>query len=268
LNIDKKALHTPFSTIFLIAVILQSCAHVRVEPPQPPFNDREISDILLSTKNQEDAVHNFFSHGRITLQGNSAEFEADALMIGFRNPFRIKLEITHYWGRPLFHILITETRLHILSFLEKKYYVADVREPIPRDLLPVKIDSNQLWALGRGFPNLSRHKRAVSNHGNQIALLNGEGEAVEVIDFQTEKFLPAQVLFPEQGLMLSFSDFATDNHIQFAKESRLYDPTYGGRLVFNIRQMAFNQTIDRSIFELDVPPDFEYIQGSHFLDTP
>jgi len=189
------------------------------------------------------------------------------LIIGARDPDRIKLEITHFWGRPLFYILITETTLQILSFPEKRYYLADVREPLPPTFLPVHLDTDQLWALGRGFPLLSRHHHAVSDRGNQISLLNGKGNIVQLINIYPENHLPFQVFFPGQGLRLSFSGFEDDNSIQYAKKTQLHDQEHEIMLELILKQTAFNKTFDKSIFELTPPPDFECIQGNPILDT-
>ena len=102
---------------------------------------------------------------------------------------------------------------------------------------------------------------------NQISLLNGEGHILQQIDFHDQNILPVQVFFPGQDLRLSFSDFVDDGNIQYAQKTRLYDQKYETTLILHIKQAAFNKTIDRSIFNLTVPPDFECVQDNRILDT-
>lgn len=201
------------------------------------------------------------------LQGQGSEFEANVLFVGTRDPFEVKLEVTHFWGRPLFHILITETRLHILSFAEKRYYLTNVREPLPSNLPPIRLDLDQLWAIARGFPALHGHARAVSTRENQISLMTKEGNIVQQIEFYDQKNFPVQIIFPVQDLKLSFSDFTNDNNIQYAKKTRLYDNQYKTLLTLDTKQAVFNKPVNRSVFELTIPPDFERIQDDRILDT-
>jgi len=264
----KQTLQITFLSLLLIFVSLQSCAPVAVKHPYyPPFTDQEIADILLALKDQETAVHSFFSSGRMTFQGDDSEFEASVLIVGTRNPLKIKIEITHFWGRPLFHIIIKEDRIHILSFPEKRYYVGNIGESVTSNLLPVRLDTNQLWAVGRGFPTLCKYNRVVSSSVDQISLLNGTGAPVQIIDFYPENNLPLQTLLSEQGLQVSFSNFENDNNIQFAQETLLFDQKTEAVLKINIKQMVFNKAIDASIFDLTIPSGFKIYRTGPLLDT-
>jgi hypothetical protein len=264
----KQLRQITFLSLLLIFVSLQSCAPVAVKHPYyPPLTDQEIADILLALKDQEAAVHSFFSSGRMTFQGDDSEFEASVLIVGTRNPLKIKIEITHFWGRPLFHIIIKEDRIHILSFPEKRYYVGNIGESVTSNLLPVRLDTNQLWAIGRGFPTLCKYNRVVSSSVDQISLLNGKGIPVQLIDFYPESNLPLQTLLSEQGLQVSFSNFENDNNIQFAQETLLFDQKTEAVLKINIKQMVINKAIDESIFDLTIPSGFKTYRTGPLLDT-
>lgn len=264
----KRTYPKTYLLLLLIIIFLQSCAPVEVKRPSlPPFTDQEIAEILLALKDQEEAVLSFFSIGRMELQGEDSEFEANVLIVGTRIPLRIKIEITHFWGRPLFHIIIKNHKIHVLSFPEKRYYTGDIGESVNSDLLPLHLDTNQLWALGRGFPNLYRHHRVTSSKADQISLLDGNGERVQLIDFYPEQYQPLQTLLCGQGLQVSFSDFENDGDIQFAQKTYLFDQKTGVALKIKVKQMVFNKAVDESIFDLTVPQGFKLYGNGPLLDT-
>ncbi len=268
---DKTRIHQfILPPILLIFAIFQSCApfEVKKDPHHPPYTDQEIADIILDLKTQEHAVHSFFSSGTITFQGNGSKFEASSLIVGTRKPFRVKIEITHFWGRPLFHIMIDGNRIHILSFPEKLYYVGDIGRSETSDLLPVRLDTTHLWTIGRGFPLLSNFNRAESYGGNRIALLNEQGMAIQLLDFHPESNLPHKTVLSKQNLEVSFSNFKNHNNIRYARKTRLFDQKTKTMLELEIKQMVLNKTIEASIFDIAVPADFEHRQDNHFIDTP
>lgn len=265
---DIKKIRQITLSLLLFFVSLQSCAPVAVKRSfDPPVTDQEIAAILLALKDQEDAVHSFFSSGRMMLQGNGSEFEASILIVGTRDPLEIKIEITHFWGRPLFHIFIKGNRIHIFSFPEKLYYIDNIGESFTSKLLPIRLDTSQLWAIGRGFPILCEYHRATSSRGDQISLLNGKGTTVQIIDFYPKTYLPLRTLLSGQGLLMSFSDFENDNNIQFAQETQLLDQKTEAMLKINIKQMVFNKTINAAIFDLTIPSGFKLYRGGPLLDT-
>ncbi len=250
-------------------VIFQSCTPIAVNKysHHPPYTSQEITEILLNLKTQEDAVHSFFSSGTITFQGNGSEFEASSLIVGTRRPFKVKLEITHFWGRPLFHIIVDENKMHILSFHEKLYYVGNIGESTTTNLLPIHLDTNQLWAIGRGFLLLCDFTHAESNLGNRISLLNEQGNVVQQLVFYPETGFPHKTVLSERSLEISFSDFERHNNIPYAGKTRLFDQKNETMLELKIKQMVFNKTIDKSIFDLEIPSDFKTHQQSPLLDT-
>lgn len=257
------------SSFLLIFAVFQSCtpAAVKKYPHHPPYTDQEIADILLDLKTQEHAVQTFFSSGTITFQGNGSEFEASSLIVGTRKPFKVKIEITHFWGRPLFHIMIDGNKIQILSFPEKLYYVGHIGKSVASNLLPVRLDTNHLWAIGRGFPFLSDFNRAESYVGNRISLLNKQGKVIQLLEFYPESNLPHKTLLSNQNLEVSFSNFENHNNIRYARMTRLFDQKSETMLELKIKQMVLNKTIEASIFDIEVPADFEHRQDNHSIDT-
>ncbi len=243
----------------LVLFLFQSCAPIPVKPPPSPYGHQEIARIISGFREQEARVDTFFSSGRLTVKAKNSESGSDILIVGSKKPFKLKIELTHAWGRPLLHIMIHDSELQILSFTEKKYYHGHLGTPGSLKFFPARLDPDQVWALLRAYPVLRKYSRAVSLKGNQITLLNGKAEPVQVVDLYSESTLPRLVSFPEQGIKVSFSDFESDRGLKYARKIRLDDSKTGTILVLKLKQMVFNKTLPESIFNLEKPKDFEML---------
>ena len=123
---------------------------------------------------------------------------------GARPHGRMKIEITHPWGKPLLHILIEGERLDILDFAEKRFYRGSLKSRYLSDRLPVPLNPSILWSLARAFPLLLRHQEAVSRRGNQITLLDSAGENVQIFELYFGEPLPHRVLFVKRNVKWFF----------------------------------------------------------------
>ncbi len=241
----------------LVLFLFQSCAQIPVKPPPSPYAHQEIGLIISGFREQENRVDTFFSSGRLTVRAKSSESGSNVLIVGSKNPFKLKIELTHAWGRPLLHIIIHDSKLQILSFTDKKYYHGHLGTPGSLRFFPARLDPEQVWALLRAYPVLWKYSRVVSLKGNQITLLNGKAEPVQIVDLYPKSSLPRLVSFPEQGIKASFSDFENNNGLKYAQKIRLEDPKNETILSLNLKQMVFNKTLPASIFNLEKPKDFE-----------
>ena len=245
--------------LFLVGLsllILQSCAPISIQPPPAPFSHQSIAHIISSFKEQEMQVHSFFSSGRLISKKDISESESNILTIGTRDPFKIKIETTHPWGRPLLHFLVFETKLQILSFPEKKHYLGNF---CPTKFFPIRLTPTQIWALLRGYPILRTYSRSVSLKGNQITFFDTNSKIIQIIDFYPQSKLPRQISFPGQKIRIVFSDYKNENGICYASNIRLSDQETGIVLALKLKQMAFNKIIPKTIFDLKIPRDFRLL---------
>jgi hypothetical protein len=243
----------------LVLFLFQSCAPVPLKPPPSPYGHQAVARILSEFGEQEARVDTFFSSGRLTVQTRDSESGSDILIIGSKNPFKLKIELTHAWGRPLLHIMIHDSKVKILSFTEKKFYHGNLGTTCSLSFFPAHLDSRQLWALLRAFPHIRKYSSAVSLKGNQITLLNGKAETIQVFDLYPESTLPRLVWFPKQGIKISFSDFESSSGLKYARKIRLEDPGTETILALKLKETVFNKTLPESIFELKKPKDFEML---------
>jgi hypothetical protein len=207
---------------------------------------------------QEKKVSSFYTHGSISVKDWKWESEADILIAGIKDPLRIKIEITHPWGRPILHILIDNKDLKVISFNEKRLYLGDFTPEALSRFFPGRLFGPDLiWAVLRGYPYLIKHHSIASPGANQISLLNQKER--EVIDLYPENLLPRLVSFPAQQIDLTFSEFQDNDGIYYAREVKVNSIKGSKDLILKSGKKVFNKTIPKQIFILKRPPMFETV---------
>jgi len=252
-----KAIVYPISIALIALALLPCCAPLTVQPPAPPLRPHEIDDRVSLFKEQQDHVTAFVSSGRLIAETEDSTSEANTLIIATKNPFKVKIEVTHSWGRDLFHVLVKGEEVHILSFREGRYYSGTIESLGSWQYFPRGMNHNQIWSFVRGYPLLPKFARALSLKGNQITLLNDKDETFQVIDFHPQSPLPRSTVFSQNGAKLHFSHFEKDGTFQYARTVKLADQEAGTTLLLKTKQVIFNQTIPEGIFQLEIPPDYE-----------
>ena len=246
-----------FSVVLLL--LLTCCARVAITPPSPPLDHQAITGIISVFKKQARVVRTLVSSGTLTLDIKGSESDAAVLIVATRDPSKIKIEITHTWGRPLLHILINSSSLDVLSFTDRRLYSGQLGTPGLSRLIPVPLSPDLVWTLARAYPVLLNHNRALSLNGNQITLLDQREDKIQIVDLYPESNLPHRVSFCQQNVEVIFSDFQNDDGIRYAKEIEIKSPEDNARLALEIRQITFNKPVPEAIFRLETPLDFELV---------
>jgi hypothetical protein len=246
-------------TLLVTPFIFPSCAPVT--PKQPPriLDDREIADFISMARAQDAHVRTLISAGRLKIRKDNSENDANVLMVGERTLDKIKIEITHPWGRPVVHILVDGKRVDMVSFVDKRFYFGRLGTFDPTGLFPGGFDFDQIWAFARAFPVLRAHHRVVLSKNNQIALLNSTGETVQVVDFCGPSNLPCRVFSPQQGASLFFSRFQQQEEILYARNVEFRASGVDSALGMEFKQVVFNETIPPNVFELVKPEGFQSV---------
>jgi hypothetical protein len=255
----RRSVYINFLTAGLCLLLIHSCATVPVQRVTPPFDSQQIDHILSVIKNQEGLVHTFYATGRLTIRERDTESDSNVLILGIRNPLKIKIEVTHPWGRPLLHFLIQTNRVSILSFREKRLYNGHLKDLDTTNYFPGKLRPDQIWAIVRGYPFLGAYAYAISKKGNQIMLLDDEAKILQVFDFHTEYDIPISAAFAENGLKVSFSDFENNGVIQYSRNIRLDNPENGTTTLLKYKKMVFNKTLPSAVFDLEMPAGFKAV---------
>ncbi len=217
--------------------------------------------LITRMLDQEKRVHSFYASGTILVKGWAWKSDAELLIAGTREPLKIKLEITHPWGKPILHILIDKNRLEILSFDEKRVYVGELTaESLSRLSLPGEFcNLNLIWSVLRGYPHIAVYDRISYSDMYRIILVDQEDMDIEIIDLYPENLLPKRVLFPGDSLDIFFSGYKNSDGIDYAEEVTVNN--FEGRkdLTIKTRKMVFNKPIPDEIFILEKPGTFETV---------
>jgi hypothetical protein len=217
--------------------------------------------LITRMLDQEKRVHSFYASGTILVKGWAWKSEAELLIAGTREPLKIKLEITHPWGKPILHILIDKNRLEILSFDEKRVYVGELTaESLSRLSLPGEFcNLNLIWSVLRGYPHIAVYDRISYSDMYRINLVDQEDMDIEIIDLYPENLLPKRVLFPGDSLDIFFSGYKNSDGIDYAEEVTVNN--FEGRkdLTIKTRKMVFNKPVPDEIFILEKPGTFETV---------
>jgi hypothetical protein len=247
-------------TLIIAALFPLGCAIIQRPVPQDTLTIHEAESLILRFKDQQERVSSFFASGTVLLKGWIWKSEADILIAGTRDPYKIKIEITHPWGSPIFHLLIEERRVEAISFSEKTLYLGDLSSGVLSKFLPeILLDRDLIWSVLRGFPFVEEYHRAESQRKNVIHLLNQKGGDVEVIELSTENLLPEAVIYPERSLNLAFSGFLEKNGIYHAEEVTVNNIGGAKDLVLKIKNMVLNESIPDQIFTTEKPSTFETV---------
>jgi hypothetical protein len=244
----------------LALILFPCCAPLKVKPLPPVLDQKSISEIVAGLKAQEGRVFSLFGMGSLMVEDGETETESDILIAGIRDPLRIKIEITHPWGRPLFDILIQESRINIISYMEKRIYNDSLRgSPLSR-FFPGRLTSAQMWSLLRGYPNLKAYDHAISLRVDNITFLSRAEEVEQVMELYREDNLPRSLSFPGQGIEAMYSDYEDQDGIFYAKTTKLDDSENDIMLELDLKQMIFNEPIREAVFEQKLPTDFETVR--------
>ena len=235
----------------LLFISLASCATI-----YKPLADKDVEVILSRIQAQESKVSAFYTSGGLSLRDRDWDSESHVLIVGRRNPFKIKIEVTHPWGRPIVHILIDERNLQVLSFPDKKLYLGAFTPEALSKFLPGELDAPVVWAVLRGYPHLLAYHRTISMKANQIRLLDEKGKVLEIIDLYPESKRPRMVFFPEKNMALEFSDFQELDGIYYARKVKVEDMDGKSNLILRKRKMIINEAIPKEVFHLEKPPSF------------
>ncbi|MFO7985896.1 MAG: hypothetical protein R6U38_08525 [Desulfatiglandaceae bacterium] len=215
----------------------------------------QINTVLTTLETQKNAVSTLFSSGNISLSGHHRGLDARILIAATQDPVRIKIEITHPWGRPLAHVLINDAGLRLLSFPEKRLYLGQLGDPGLSRHLGISLDPEILWSIIRAYPVLPPYHWTISPKAHQIILLAEDLKEKTVIHMGPENRHPESLVFPRQKIQVTFSDFEYQGKLVYARKVR----AEGGdenELGLDLETMVFNETLAPGVFKLDIPADF------------
>jgi len=244
--------------IFLLTLVL-GCASLAPFPPAKPFSQQESDRLISNLQDQEEKVSSFQGVGKLMLKKGEEEIEANLFTIG-STPYKIRLEITHPWGRPLLHIVADEKSISVLSLRDKKFFRGPPHSFNMKQFFLYGLDLDLAWKIFSGsVPILSTYGRTVSLKPHEISLYNKQGEIIETISFSSKTLLPRSIYFPKKGLSIRLSEFDEGYLDPRPLKIKVLKENEDQLVVIRYKSFTLNKPVPEEIFQLNPPPSFEIV---------
>ncbi|MFZ7112087.1 MAG: hypothetical protein ACOWYE_10430 [Desulfatiglandales bacterium] len=246
-----------FLFLFSAFTFFYGCAALRPVPEGPPLTSQQVGAILSEMALQQARVSSFYSQGKVVMKDGLLEAESDILIVGNREPLRIRVEFTHPWGKPLLHVLIDDMRLNVLSFRDKKCYSGAFSPDALSGFFPGGLERSMIWAVLRGYPDLFAYNHILSSEANRILVLDERGVEIQRVTISEKHGIPEKVDLMRQGVQLAFWDYRSEGGVLYARRERITHPESNKTLSLQRTTTVFNKPIPAELFLLEKPPHFE-----------
>ncbi len=244
--------------IFLLTLVL-GCASLAPFPPAKPFSQQESDRIISNLQDQEERVSSFHGTGKLILKKGEEEIEANLFAVG-SNPYKIRLEITHPWGRPLLYIVADEKSISVLSLTDKKFFRGPPHSFDMKQFFLYGLDLDLAWKIFSGsVPILPTSGETVSLKPHEISLYNKQGEIIETISFSSKTLLPRSIYFPKKGLSIRLSEFDEGYLDPRPLKIKVLKENEDQLVVIRYKSFTLNKPVPEEIFQLNPPPSFEIV---------
>lgn len=247
-----------YLTIFIFMLLL-GCAPLVPSPPYAPFTQTETAQLISNLRAEGRRISSFHGVGRLWYRDREEESELNLLAVG-RRPFKVRLEISHPWGRPLFFIVLDGDNTSVLSLVDHKFFKGQSNR-LPMDLFfLLRLDLDSIWQILSGNVPVLPHSKAASLKPHEVTLYNGEGEVTQIISFFPRSLLPRSVSFPYEGITIMLSDFKQDDFGPRPLKIEIARKDTNQSVEIRYKDLTRNKPIPEEVFSLDPPPGFEVIE--------
>lgn len=256
--ISHKGWNNPLSyLISFVVTLLVGCAPA-LRPPAGPFSPAQTAQLISHLREQGEEVESFQAVGKVRFKGKGGQSESDLFAVG-RRPFKVRLEITHPWGKPLSHIVVDEENISVLSLTDSKFFRGPASPANTERLFLFRLDLDSAWKILSGRVPILPHCRAVSLRPDEIILYNCQGEVVEIISFFHGTALPKEVSLPRKWTTIALSEFKEGDLGPYPSTIRVEKGDKAYSLEIRYKGLKLNRSVPDEVFQLNPPPGFEVI---------
>jgi hypothetical protein len=243
-----------------LLILASGCAHIFHLPSHKPFSEKEINRLTSHLKEQQGSISSFQGTGRLRYKdGDKESAGLDLFTVGCR-PGRIRLEITHSWGRPLFHVVVDGKNISALSLTDNKFFYGPLTSSNIRRFFKFDLEPELVWEIFAGVTPILPYVKADSLKAREIVLYDMQNEVMEAISFSGEGILPGSVSFPKKGFSVILSKFKEDGSRSYPLNIKVVSKDKNRSLDIRYKGLKFNRVFPEEVFRLDPPPDFKIIQ--------
>ena len=242
----------PIASLVLLcaSVCVFGCVCLKSTGLSPSPSQSQIALLIKALKVQTYAVNTFISTGTLEIRYCTQRIPTTFLCIGSRNPFRLKLEITHSWGKPLMHILLLGQKVTIRDLYHHRTYQGQLNSHAPFFRMMPFLDKTILWSIMRAYPELMASGK-ISWQGKDRAFIIKKDRAItQEIKFDRNLRSPSLVRYRRLHVSIRYSQFAAKDHIIYAKVVEATDSKGKTSVRLNIKSIVFNPTLAPNLFNL------------------
>ena len=256
-NRNRRNGFLSYLTLFVL-FFLFGCAPLVPYPPAPPFSQEEAAQLIASLKKQGDEVTSFQGIGKVRFKDGEQESEANLLAVGSK-PLRVRLEISHPWGRPLFFVVVDNKYTQAVSFAEKKVFRGELSHLPVRPFSVLTLDPDSLWMVLSGSVPILPHARAASLKQHEIGLFDAEEDVREIIAFSPDSQLPRSVYFPDKEITIVLSEYERSDWGLKPSGITIISEVHNQSAEIRYKQLRINRSVPEEVFRLARPPGFEIV---------
>jgi len=248
-----------YPLVFLLSLfLLPGCSLYKKPVIKLSPSDPVSVDIISFLAGQENKVFQFYANGKITIKGWVLGQSASIFIAGKKNPLRIKIEITHSWGKPVLYFLIKNDQLEVLDFNDKKIYSGKFSSESLSRFFPGKgYNKEIIWGILRGYPAFNSLDQWGLITPNRIKLINKNASVMSEVELSPDMKNPKKISHLIKGMNIVFTDFSKTNNTHYAKKVTLEDVSSGKDLILIKNRVVFNKKIPEEVFIMELPKNFE-----------
>jgi len=255
------ARNQPLYLALIAVALLVGCAPLQTLPPAKPISQDQAHRLITQLRAQADEVFSFVGAGKLFFREGEGETGMNLLAVGQR-PSRLRLELTHTWGKPLIFLVADKQNTSVLSFIESTFYSGPSSGLQGGPYFPFEFDLEIAWVILSGRIPVLPHCNVASLRQNEITLFDGQGDTVERLTFAQDGFIPTSIHLPKQGLTVALSQFKEGGIGPYPSKVSI---SQGDELQVEIRytSLEFNRPIPEELFALNPPPDVRIIRKNY-----
>ena len=245
--------------IILLILLFQGCSFFRSRQISRPFLTKDdVENIILEIKEQEDIAYEFYFTGKLSIEGWIIDTSADVFIAGEKDPLTLKMEISHSWGKPLFHFLIKDDTLEVRDFIEQKQYAGRLTSGNLSRFLPnMDCSPDMIWAFLRGYPEFFSYDRVYEGAPGVLNFEDRDKNALGTVTFSPGEGIKEALSSPPRFLNMKFTDFRKIGDVDYAEKTVVQDIKGKKDLTLKRNRIIFNKDIPDKIFTLKNQPFFE-----------
>ncbi len=239
-------------------LLLPACSVFR-PAPRYLLSHNQASQLLASIDSQDAMTDTLVSSGTIELREPGNKSQADFLFVGTKKPLRMKIEITHSWGRPVIHCLLDDKTFRLVDYIKKTVYIGSLNSARKILFLPGIATPTQVWSIFRGYPEICDYNSFAMPVPAAISMRDEMGTEVQRIGFDLQNFAPKTVSYPLLKLDVFYSNFKRLEGYIYAGKVEVAKSSDDQKIVLLIKKILFNKQIPGQIFNLPIPPGYKTI---------